>query len=75
MCWQKIFKGLTFNDNGCYEPDSAIANEAKGDTASNTKLASHTTDRKKIKVTDTSNRYFQQKILSNRTLPIITTII
>ena len=33
----------------------------------------HTSDGTKINVTDTSNRYLQQTLLSKRTLPIIIT--
>ena len=45
----------------------------KGNPASNPKIATHTSDGKKRKVMDTINRDLQQKLLSNRTLPIITT--
>ena len=38
------------------------------------KVATHTSDGKKIKVTDTSNGNLQQKLLNNRTLPIIATL-
>ena len=50
-------------------------NDAKGDPASDPKIATHNSDGKKIKVTDTSNKYLQQKLLSNQNLPIITTTI
>ena len=39
---------------------------------SDPRVATHTSDAKKIKVAYTSNRNFQQKVLSNRTHPIIT---
>ena len=42
---------------------------------SNPKVATHTCDGKKRKITDTSNVNLQQKLLSNQTLPIITTTI
>ena len=48
------------------------ANYAKDDPVSDPKVATHTSDGKKRKVTDNSNRDFQQTILSNRTLLIIT---
>ena len=66
-------KGLTINDAGYYESESANENNAKGDPASDPKVYTHTSDRNKIKVTGTSNGNLQQKLLSNRTLPIITT--
>ena len=50
-------KGLTINDAGYYESESVNTNYAKGDPASNMKVATHTSDRKKRKVTDTSNGY------------------
>ena len=68
----ETLKGLKTNDAGYYGSDSANANEARGNPASDQKLATHTSDGKKRKFMDTSNGYFQQKLLSNRTLPIIT---
>ena len=69
----ETLNGLTVNDAGYYESDSANENDAKGNLASNPKITTHTSDRKKRKVTDNSNVYLQQKSLSKRTLPIITT--
>ena len=60
----KIFK---INDARYYESEK---NVAKGDPASNPKVATHTSDRKKK--SDTSNGNLKQILLSNRTLPIIT---
>ena len=71
----EILKGLTINDARYYESDSSNANDAKGDPASDLNIATPTSDRKKRKVTDTSNGYLQQKLLSNWTLLIITTTI
>ena len=68
----ETLKGLTINNAGYYESDK---NDAKGNTASDTKLETHTSDEKKRKVTNTSNRNLQQKLLIKRTLPIITTTI
>ena len=70
---EATLKGLTINDDEYYESDSANANDAKGNPASDPKIATHISGRKKRKVIDTINRYLQQKLLSNRTLPIITT--
>ena len=72
---EKTLKGLTINDAGYYESDSANANDTKIDPASNPEIATQTSDIKKRKVTDTRNRDFQQKLLSNRTLTIITATI
>ena len=49
------------------------ANYTKGNPASNMKIVTHTSDGKKRMVTDTRNGYLQQKILSNRNLPIVIT--
>ena len=48
----ETFKGLTINKAGYYETGK---NDAKGDPASDPKVATHTSDGKKIKVTDPSN--------------------
>ena len=61
------------NFDASVESESANENNAKGDPARNPKVYTHTSDRNKIKVTGTSNGNLQQKLLSNRTLPIITT--
>ena len=68
----ETLKGLTINDAIYDESDSSNANDAKGDTASEPKIVTHTSDRKKRKFTDNSNGDSQQKLLSNRTLTIIT---
>ena len=65
-------KLLTINNAEYYESDKICA---KGDLASYPKVDTHTSDWKKRKVTDTSNKNLQQKLLSNWTLPIITTTI
>ena len=71
----ETLKGLTINNTGYDESKSANANEAKGDPASNPKVANHTSDRKKRKVKNTRNRDLQKKLLSNWNLPIIPTTI
>ena len=63
---------LTINDAVYYESDSANAKDTKVNPTSDPNTATHTSDGKKRKVTETSNGYLQQKLLSNRTLPIIT---
>ena len=68
----ETLKGLTINNVEYYESDK---NDAKGDPSRDPKEDTHTSDGKKRKVTDTSNRNLQQKLLSNWTLLIITTTI
>ena len=51
----ETLKGLTIKNSVYYESDSANKNDAKSDPASEPKVATHTSDEKKIKVTDTSN--------------------
>ena len=63
----ETLKELTINDTGYYLSDSANANDAKGYPASNQKIVNHTSDGKKRKFTDTSNRILEQKLLSNQT--------
>ena len=65
---------MTINDAGYYESDSANANDTKGNPASDPNIITCTSGGKKIKVMDTSDGYLQKKLLSNRTLPIITTM-
>ena len=62
----ETLKGLKINGAGYYESYAANENDAKGDTASHPKVATHTSDGKKRKVTDTSNGFLQQKLLSNQ---------
>ena len=66
-----MLKYLTINDAEYSVSNSANVNDAKGDSACDPKTVTNTSDRKKIKVTDTRNRILQQKLLSNRTLPVV----
>ena len=66
----KTLKGLKTNDAGYYDSDE---NDAKINPESNPKVVTHTSDGNKRKLSDTSNRNLQQKLLINRTLLIITT--
>ena len=68
----ETLKRLTINATIYYE---SFENDTKGNPASDPKVATHNSDGNKRKVTDTRNRKLQQKLLSNRTLPIITTVI
>ena len=70
---EEMLKELAINDAGYYESDSAKRNDAKGNPASDPKTVTYTRDVKKRKVTDNSNGYIQQKLLSNWTLLILTT--
>ena len=65
----ETLKGLTINDAGYYDSDK---NNAEGDPVINQKVVTHTSDRKKRKVTDIINRNLQHKLLINWTLQIIT---
>ena len=65
----ETLKGLTINNSGYYNSDK---NDAEGDPARYPKVANHNSEGKKRKVADTSNRKFQQTLLINWTLPIIT---
>ena len=64
---------MTINNAACYGSDSANENDAKVDPTRNPKTVTHTSDENKRKVTDTRNKYLQQKLWSNRTLSIVTT--
>ena len=70
----ETLKWLAINEAGYYESDLVNSNDAKFDPASDPKISTCTSDGKKIKVTDTSNGYLQQKVLSNWTLLIINTM-
>ena len=63
-------KDLTINDAEYYVSNSATANDAKGDSSSDPKTVTYTSDGKG-KVRDTSNGKFQQTLLSNHTLPAV----
>ena len=63
---------MTINDAGYYNLDK---NDAEDNQKSAPKVDTHTSDEKERKVTETTNRNPPQKLLSNRTLPIITTLI
>ena len=70
----KIFNGLTLrstnNDYGYYNLDE---DDAESDSKGNQLVATHTSDGKKRKITDTdtTNGNSPQKLLINRTIPVI----
>ena len=65
-------KVSTINNAGRYNLDK---NDAEGDPKMNPNVATYTSDGKKRKVVDTTDVNFLQNLLSNRMLPVITTII
>ena len=68
----EMLKGLIINYTGYY---NSYKNDADGNISSNPKIATHTSDGKKRKVTKSSNVNLHQTLLINRTLPITTTAI
>ena len=54
---------MKINYTEYYESGLVNMNDAKGDPASDPKIATHTSDGKKRKIRDTSNRYLQQNVL------------
>ena len=67
---EDTLKDLTINNSEYYASNSATASDAQGDLTRDPKTVTHTSNRKE-KVTGTSNGYFEQKLLSNRTLPVV----
>ena len=59
----ETLNNLTINDAGYYESDTANANYDKDNLVSNPKVATHTSDGKKRKVTETSNGKFATNII------------
>ena len=66
---EDTLKNLTINNAEYYVSNSATTIDAKGDSASNSKTVTHTSD-EKGKVTDTSNGNLQQTLFSNQTLSV-----
>ena len=62
-------KDLTINDATCYVSKSATTSDTQGDLTCDTNTVTHTSNVKE-KIVDTSNRNFEQQLLSNRTLPL-----
>ena len=63
-------KDFTVYNTEYYLSKSTIMNDAKCDLASNPKTVNQTSE-EKGKGTDTSNGNLKQKLLSNRTLPVV----
>ena len=64
-----MLNDLTINDSRYYISNSATANDTKVITESYPKTVSD----RKVKVTGNINKNMQQKLLSNRTLPVVVT--
>ena len=63
-------KYLTINDAKYYESDKETAIDAQGDPTRDPKIVTHTSNRNE-NFMDTSNGNFEQKLLSNQTIPVI----
>ena len=63
-------KKLTINDSEYYESDTATASDTQDDPIYNPEKVNHTGNRNE-RVTNTNNGNFEQKLLSNRTIPIV----
>ena len=62
---------MIINDAISYELDTATANDAQYDTSRDLKTVTHSSNENE-KVTDTINGNSEQKLLSNRTLLVVT---
>ena len=65
-----MWKDLTINNVKYYESDTATASDTQGDPTHYPKIVIHTSNGNE-KVTDTINRDFEQKLLSNRNLHVV----
>ena len=63
-------KILTIKNAGYYASKSATASDAQGDLTCDLKTVTDTSNMKE-KITDTSNGNYEQKLLINRTLPVV----
>ena len=63
-------KDLTINSYKYYESGTATASDTQSDPTIDTKTVTHIINGKG-KLTDTRNRNSEQKLLSNKTLPVI----
>ena len=61
---------LTINDSKYYESNKSTAIDTQGDLTRNMEIVTHTSNANET-VTDTSNGKFEQKILSDRTIPVV----
>ena len=63
-------KDFTINDAKYYESNSGTASDTQGDFTSNPETVTHTSSKNET-VTHTSNGNFEQKLLINRTIPVV----
>ena len=61
---------LTINDAKYYESNTATASDAQGGIVRNPETVAHNSNGNET-VTHTSNVNFEQKLLSNRTIPVV----
>ena len=65
-----VFKDLKINDAKYYESDTATASDAQGKPGHDPETVTHTRNGNE-KFTHTCNENFEQKLLSNRTIPVV----
>ena len=63
-------KNLTINDSKYYESNTATASDSQGDITRNPETVTRTSNRNET-VTHIRNGNFEQKSLSNRTIPVL----
>ena len=63
-------KYLKIKDAKYYESETATVNDPQGDTTHNPETVTHTSNKNET-VTHNRNGNFEQKLLSNRTIPVI----
>ena len=61
---------MKINNDEYYESDKATVSDSQGDTTRDLNTITYTRNGKE-KVTDTKDGNFEQKLLSNRTLPVV----
>ena len=66
-------KKLTINDAKYYESNTATTSDAHSDITCNPEKFTHTSNGNET-VTHTSNGNFEQQLLSNRTIPVLTLV-
>ena len=74
----KVFKGLTLQSTiNDYAYSNSEEDDSESDPNSNLNVATHTSDGKKIKISDTgtTNRKSQHKLLINRLIPYIIPVV
>ena len=67
---EEAANNLTINDAKYYESNTSTASDAQGDLTCNLETVNHTSNGNET-VTHTSNVIFEQKLLSNRSIPVV----